>query len=142
MAKENKKKPKPKNLKTNKSEQISAKAKDAPKAKKKTTQAGAKKRKIKLSEHTAFKNKDKKKKKDSLPVWVKKSTLHYEEELHKLQIELLKLQKHVKKQGLRLLEFIHRSFSGISVIRSAIRRSIPPSGYISRNRLPVIGFEM
>ena len=103
MAKENKKKPKPKNLKTNKSEQISAKAKDAPKAKKKTTQAGAKKLKIKLSEHTAFKNKDKKKKKDSLPVWVKKSTLHYEEELHKLQIELLKLQKHVKKQGLRLL---------------------------------------
>ena len=40
----------------------------------------------KLIEHTAFKNKDKKKKKGRTSVWVKKSTLQYEDELHKLQI--------------------------------------------------------
>lgn len=57
----------------------------------------------KLIEHTAFKNKDKKEKKGRTSVWVKKTTLQYEEELHKLQIELLKMQKHVKKKGLRLL---------------------------------------
>jgi len=57
----------------------------------------------KLSEHTAFKNVDKKKAKDRAPVWVKKFTLEYEEELHKLQIELLKLQKHVITNGMRIL---------------------------------------
>ncbi|MBT8356750.1 MAG: polyphosphate kinase 2 [Desulfobacterales bacterium] len=62
-----------------------------------------KKRKRKLSEHTAFKNKDKKKKKNRKPVWVKEFTLEYEQELHKLQIELLKMQKHVKANGLRIL---------------------------------------
>ena len=62
-----------------------------------------KKLKKKLSEHTAFKNLDKKKKKSRVPVWVKEFTLLYEEELHKLQIELLKMQKQVKNEGLRLL---------------------------------------
>ena len=57
----------------------------------------------KLIEHTAFKNKNKKKKKNRTCIWVKKATLQYEEELHKLQIELLKMQKYVKKKGLRLL---------------------------------------
>lgn len=61
------------------------------------------KQKAKLSEHTALKNIDKKKVKGREPIWVKKFTLEYEEELHKLQIELLKLQKHVIAKGMRIL---------------------------------------
>jgi polyphosphate kinase 2 len=61
------------------------------------------KQKVKLIEHTALKNIDKKKVKGHTPVWVKKFTLEYEEELHKLQIELLKLQKHVIAKGMRIL---------------------------------------
>jgi len=57
----------------------------------------------KLSEHTAFRSKEAPKKKGCTVVWVKKDTLRYERELHKLQIELLKMQRHVKQQGLRLL---------------------------------------
>jgi len=59
--------------------------------------------KVKLSEHTALKNIDKKKVKGREPIWVKKFTLEYEEELHRLQIELLKLQKHVIDSGVRIL---------------------------------------
>ena len=62
-----------------------------------------KKLKRKLSEHTAFKNKDKQHKKKRKAVWVKEFTLYYEQELHKLQIELLKMQKQVRSKGLRLL---------------------------------------
>lgn len=36
-------------------------------------------------------------------IWVKKETLEYEQELQKLQIELLKLQNHVKATGLKIL---------------------------------------
>jgi polyphosphate kinase 2 len=36
-------------------------------------------------------------------VWVKKETLAYENELKRLQVELLKFQNHVKEQGLRVL---------------------------------------
>jgi len=61
------------------------------------------KNKIKLSEHTAFKNINKKQRKDRQAVWVKIATLEYERELHRLQIELLKMQKFVKKEGLRIL---------------------------------------
>jgi polyphosphate kinase 2 len=42
-------------------------------------------------------------KEERLPIWVKKSVLEYEEELKKLQIELLKLQNHVKEKGLKIL---------------------------------------
>ena len=45
----------------------------------------------------------KKKKKKRVPVWIKEETLEYEEELQKLQIELLKLQNHVKDKGLKVL---------------------------------------
>ncbi len=62
-----------------------------------------KKPKKKLFEHTAFKNKDKGKKKNREAIWVKKFTLEYEEELHKLQIELLKWQKHVIANEQRVL---------------------------------------
>jgi polyphosphate kinase 2 len=106
MAKENKKKPKPNDPKAPKSVQILAKGKNASKTKKEINNKGdkkPKKLKKKLSEHTAFKNKDKKKKKGRQPVWVKKFTLDYEDELHRLQIELLKMQKHVKSEGLRIV---------------------------------------
>ena len=38
-----------------------------------------------------------------IQIWVKKETLEYEKELTSLQIELLKLQNHVKEKGLKLL---------------------------------------
>lgn len=40
---------------------------------------------------------------ERLPVWVKQSVLEYEKELKNLQIELLKLQNHVKDEGLKIL---------------------------------------
>ncbi|MDR1285920.1 MAG: polyphosphate kinase 2 [Campylobacteraceae bacterium] len=46
---------------------------------------------------------DKKPKKGKVQIWIKKSKLEYEEKLKDLQIELLKLQKHVKESGLRIL---------------------------------------
>ena len=98
MAKETKKKSKPKGAKPKKTKPIEVKEKNSSKTKKEINekvQKKPKKLKRKLSEHTAFKNKDKKKKKNRKPVWVKKFTLEYEQELNKLQIELLKWQKHV-----------------------------------------------
>jgi polyphosphate kinase 2 len=62
-----------------------------------------KKLKKKLTEHTAYRNKDKKLKKGRTAVYVKNFVLRYEEELHRLQIELLKLQKQIRKDGLRLM---------------------------------------
>jgi polyphosphate kinase 2 len=46
-------------------------------------------------------NKDKKKKR--VPVWVKEETLEYERELRDLQIELLKMQNHIKATGQKVL---------------------------------------
>ena len=106
MAKENNNKSEPKEFEGQTSAQTLAKGNDASgekadiKAKKKNK---PKKLKKKLSEHTAFKNKEKPKKKSRQAVWVKKFTLEYEEELHKLQIELLKMQKYVKNEGLRIV---------------------------------------
>ncbi|MGB5686092.1 MAG: polyphosphate kinase 2 [Candidatus Electrothrix sp.] len=59
--------------------------------------------KVKLLEGTAMKNMDKKEKKDRCAVWIKKATLDYEIELKSLQIELMKLQKHMKASGTRVL---------------------------------------
>jgi polyphosphate kinase 2 len=55
---------------------------------------------LKLFEEEERRNKHKKKR---VPVWIKEEVLEYEEELQKLQIELLKLQKHIKEQGLKML---------------------------------------
>jgi polyphosphate kinase 2 len=96
----------PKNQKAPRSKEFSAKGKNLPEAKeevKTKDDKKPKKLKKKLIEHTALKNKDKKKTKGRQAVWVKKFTLFYEDELHKLQIELLKMQRHVKKNGLRLV---------------------------------------
>ena len=43
------------------------------------------------------------KKKKRVPVWIKQEVLDYEEELSRLQIELLKLQRHIKEKDLKVL---------------------------------------
>jgi polyphosphate kinase len=106
MVKETKKKSKPKDKKPLPSDKIAGKGAKASTAKEKANKKDKKKKSKnnqKLFEHTALDNKDNEKKKGYLPVWLKKSMLQYEEELHRLQIELLKLQLHVKKKGLRVL---------------------------------------
>jgi polyphosphate kinase 2 len=59
-----------------------------------------------------YKNKDRKREKlekkeeegiKKVQIWVREETLEYEQELTKLQIELLKLQNHVKENGLKIL---------------------------------------
>ncbi len=44
-----------------------------------------------------------KKRNGKVQVWVKKETLAYENELRRLQVELLKFQNHVKTEGLKVL---------------------------------------
>jgi len=67
---------------------------------------------IKENIHLDRRSKNKKQKKrdekrlkkgKKVPVWVKKEVLEYEDELRTLQIELLKLQNHIKDKGLKLL---------------------------------------
>ena len=59
--------------------------------------------KVKLLEGTAMKNESKEETKSRCAVWVKSSTLKYEIELKNMQIELMKLQKHMKASGMRIL---------------------------------------
>jgi len=106
MAKDKKKKKKSKSLEAKQSEQLAIKEAKVSKGKKKPKGKGKKKEKKlkkKLTEHTSFKNLKKKKTKGRQAVYVKKFTLVYEEELNKLQIELLKWQKHVIANEQRVL---------------------------------------
>jgi len=49
-------------------------------------------------------DKDRRKAKDGkVRIWKKETTIAYEKELESLQVELLKLQKHVKENGLKIL---------------------------------------
>jgi len=57
----------------------------------------------KTAEENALEQRKNSGKEERVPVWVKKSVLEYEKELKDLQIELLKLQNHVKDQGLKVL---------------------------------------
>ena len=99
------------------------------KASKKKDKKKDKKLKRKLSEHTALKNKDKKPDKKRKPVWVKEFTLYYEQELHKLQIELLKLQKQVRSKGLRfLMLFEGRDAAGKGGTIKRITEHLNPRG--------------
>jgi len=50
-----------------------------------------------------IKNNPKVNKEGKVQVWVKEETLAYEQELHRLQVELLKFQNHVKDKGLKVL---------------------------------------
>lgn len=68
-------------------------------------------------------------KEERLPVWIKKSVLEYEEELKKLQIELLKLQNFVKDQGLKiLLIFEGRDAAGKGGTIKRITEHLNPRG--------------
>jgi len=60
-------------------------------------------KKAHLHEGTATKNKETSDSKGRVSIFVKKKTIDYEVELKRLQIELLKLQNHVKKHNLRVL---------------------------------------
>ena len=61
------------------------------------------KKNVRLVEGTASKNLSKKKGEDKTAIWVKNWHLEYEIELKKLQIELMKLQTHMKQSGERIL---------------------------------------
>lgn len=62
-----------------------------------------KQKEIRLSEGTAFDHINEKKGNNKTAVWVKTANIEYEQELRKLQIELMKLQKHMKVSGDRVL---------------------------------------
>lgn len=69
------------------------------------------------------------KKKKRVPVWIKEEILFYEEELEKLQIELLKLQRHVKTQGLKvLLIFEGRDAAGKGGTIKRVTEHLNPRG--------------
>ncbi len=51
----------------------------------------------------SIENKTNSKNKGKVQVWIKKETIEYEQELHRLQVELLKFQNHVKENGLKVL---------------------------------------
>jgi polyphosphate kinase 2 (PPK2 family) len=50
----------------------------------------------------SIENKTNSKNKGKVQVWIKKETIEYEQELHRLQVELLKFQNHVKENGLKV----------------------------------------
>ncbi len=58
---------------------------------------------IRLAEGTASRNVSSKKGEDKVAVWVSRSQIQYEQELKKLQIELMKLQFSMKENGERVL---------------------------------------
>ena len=105
MAKEKVKKNKKnaKDVKAKSAEKVEAKASKLDKKAKGKDKKKEKKLKKKLTEHTSLKNLNKKKTKGRQAVYVKKFTLIYEEELNRLQIELLKWQKHVIANEQRVL---------------------------------------
>ena len=70
---------------------------------KENQRSSAKTDRVKLREHTAFKNSEKQREKDRVAVWVKDFTLEYERQLHDLQIELMKMQSRVRKDGMRIV---------------------------------------
>ncbi len=90
---------------------------------------GKKQKKITLKEHTAFENIDEKKSKNRMAVWVRKSTLKYEEELQRLQIELSKWQRYVIENDQRfLLIFEGRDAAGKGGTIKRILEHMNPRG--------------
>lgn len=57
----------------------------------------------KKEQEKEFQKRNKKGMKKRVPVWVKEEVVQYEEELRSLQIELLKMQNHIKDSGKKLL---------------------------------------
>ena len=86
-------------------------------------------KKVKLSEGEALKNKNSKGSDNKIQVWIPKATIEYEEEKHKLQIELLKLQTHVRKTGQRIVMlFEGRDAAGKGGTIKRIREHLNPRG--------------
>ena len=86
-------------------------------------------KKVKLSEGEALKNKDSKGSDNKIQVWIPKATIEYEEEKYKLQIELLKLQTHVRKTGQRIVMlFEGRDAAGKGGTIKRIREHLNPRG--------------
>ena len=85
--------------------------------------------KVKLSEGEALKNKDAKASDDKIQIWIPKSTIEYEKEKLKLQIELLKLQTYVRETGKRIvLLFEGRDAAGKGGTIKRIREHLNPRG--------------
>ena len=96
---------------------------------KKQDKPKGKKLKTKLIEHTIFKNAEKKQTKKRQAIWVNKTHLEYEKELHRLQIELLKWQKHViNNQERVLLLFEGRDAAGKGGTIKRIIEHLNPRG--------------
>lgn len=70
---------------------------------KKNKKSKTDKSEVKLQELTALRNLDSKEGKEKTAVWIKNWHLAYEFELRKLQVELMKLQQCMKKDGRRVL---------------------------------------
>lgn len=85
--------------------------------------------KVKLSEGEALKNKGSKASDDKIQIWIPKSTIEYEKEKLKLQIELLKLQTYVRETGKRIvLLFEGRDAAGKGGTIKRIREHLNPRG--------------
>ena len=85
--------------------------------------------KVKLSEGEALKNKDATASDDKVQIWIPKSTIEYEKEKLKLQIELLKLQTHIRETGKRVvLLFEGRDAAGKGGTIKRIREHLNPRG--------------
>ncbi len=70
-----------------------------------------------------------KSKAEKVQIWVKKETLEYEKELRKLQVELLKWQKHVKEKGEKfLLIFEGRDAAGKGGTIKRVTEHLNPRG--------------
>ena len=86
-------------------------------------------KKVALAEHTALRNHDAEASRGRAAVWVKKSVLAYEKELHFLQVELLKLQNHIKDEGLRVVMlFEGRDAAGKGGVIKRITEHLNPRG--------------
>ena len=86
-------------------------------------------KKVKLSEGEALKNRNSKGSDNKIQVWIPKATIEYEKEKHKLQIELLKLQTHVRKTGQRIVMlFEGRDAAGKGGTIKRIREHLNPRG--------------
>jgi polyphosphate kinase 2 len=84
---------------------------------------------VKLSEGEALKNVNCKGSDKKIQVWIPKSVIEYEEDKLKLQIELLKLQTHVKKTGQRIVMlFEGRDAAGKGGTIKRIREHLNPRG--------------
>jgi polyphosphate kinase 2 len=84
-------------------EEIVKEEENAAKSEKKKDGKKGKKRKKFPKEHAVSDNIDRKKSKNYRAVWIRKSTLEYEEVLHRMQIELSKWQRYVIENEQRFL---------------------------------------